>query len=72
MKKSSSWLTLESIKALEIKTSIIFYLAFARSTILLCFFFFFLVIDLNFLIPAINTEIFITVAELATPTGIKT
>ena len=36
------------------------------------FFFFFLIIDLHFLIPAVITEMFIAIAELATPTGIPT
>ena len=39
-------------------------------SILSCFFFFFLIIDLCFLIPAVITEIFIVTAELAVHTGI--
>ena len=45
----SSRLIFESIKALEIKMSILFNLDFANNTIL-CFFLFFLIIDLSFLI----------------------
>ena len=47
---NSSWLTFESIKALEIKTSSVFNLVFADNTILTCFFLFSLVIDLYVLI----------------------
>ena len=36
----------------------------------LCFFFIFLVIDLYFLIPAVITETFVVIAELAISTGI--
>ena len=43
---------LNRVKALEIKTSMPFNLDFANNTILSCFFFFFLIIDLYFLIPA--------------------
>ena len=57
-------LIFESIKALEIKTSIVFNLVFANNTMLSCFFFFFL-IDLCFLIPAVIKVIFIAIAELA-------
>ena len=52
-----------SIKALEIKTSILFNLDFANSTILSCFFFFFLIIDLYFLIPVVIAQIFNPIAE---------
>ena len=41
-----------------------------NNTILPCFFFFFLIIDLYFLIPAIIAQIFNPIAELAIPTGI--
>ena len=51
IKTNSSWLTFEPIEALEIKTSIQFNLDFANNTILSCWFFF-LIIDLYFLIPA--------------------
>ena len=47
----------ESIKALEIKTSLQFNLDFANNTILLCLFFFFLIIiNLYFLIPAVIAQ----------------
>ena len=64
------WLTLESIKALEIKTSLLFNLDFANNTILSCFFFLFLIIELYFLIPAVIAQIFNTIAELVIPIGI--
>ena len=44
-KTNSLWLKYESVKSLEIKTSMLFNLFFASGTILSCFFFFFLVID---------------------------
>ena len=53
-----------------IKNSMVFNLVFASNTILSCFFFFFLIIDLYILTPAVITEIFIAIAELAIPTGI--
>ena len=43
---NSSWLIYKSIKALEIKNSIVFNSVFAKNTILLCYFCFFLMIDL--------------------------
>ena len=55
----NSWLILESIKALKIKTSKLFNLDFDSNTILSCFFFFFLFIELYFLIPAVITKILI-------------
>ena len=60
----------ESIKALEIITSMPFNLLFDNNTILSCFFFFFLIIDLHCLITAIIAHIFILTAELAIPSGI--
>ena len=60
------------IKALEIRTSIAFSLSFPNSTILSCFLFFFFIIDLYFLIPAVIAQIFIPTAELAIPTGTQT
>ena len=59
-----------SIKALEVKTSILCNLDFAKKTILSCFFFFFLIIDLYFLIPAVVAQIFNPIAELIIPVGI--
>ena len=46
-----------SIKDLEIKTSKLFTLHFANNIILSCFFFFSLIIDLYFLIPAVIAQI---------------
>ena len=60
----------ESIKALEIKTSVLLNLVFANNTILSCLFFFFLIIDLYFLIAAFIAQIFNPIAELAIPIGI--
>ena len=60
----------ESVKSLEIKTSMLFNLFFANGTILSCFFFFFLVIDLHFLIPAAIAQIFNLIVELVIPIGI--
>ena len=42
----------------------IFNSDFANSTILSCFFFFFLIIDLYFLIPVVIAQIFNPIAEL--------
>ena len=53
-----------SIKALEIKT---FHLDFVNNTILSCFFFFFLIIDLYFFIPKVIAHIFNPTADLLTP-----
>ena len=49
-----------------------FNLDFASNTILSCFVFFFLIIDLYFLIPAVIAQIFPKIAELVIPTGIPT
>ena len=45
-------------------------LHFANKTILSCFFFFLLIIDLYILIPAVITQIFNLIAELVIPIGI--
>ena len=45
----------------------LFNLDFANNTILSCFFFFFLIIDLYFLIPAAIAQIFNPIAELIIP-----
>ena len=58
------------IKALEIKTSILFNLVSADN-ILPCFFFF-LIIDLYFLIPAVIAKIFNDIAELEILIGTST
>ena len=60
----------ESIEALEIKTSILFCLDFFRNTILSCSFFFFLVINLYFLISAVITQTFNPTTELLITTRI--
>ena len=69
---NSEWVIYESIGALEIKTSIIFDLVLADNSILSCFFFFFLIIYLHFLIPAVTVHIFIPTAEPKIPTGTPT
>ena len=51
-------------------TSMLFNLVFTDNTILLCFFFFFLNIDLCFLIPPVIAQIFNPIAELVIPKGI--
>ena len=68
IKANLSWLIPESIKALEIKTSILFNLDFAGNSILSCFFF--LIIDLHFLIASAITQDFNPNAELVIPRGI--
>ena len=50
----------------------LFNLDFANNTILSCVFFFFLIIDLYFLIHAVITQIFNPIAELVIPIGIST
>ena len=60
----------ELIGALQVKTSILFNLDFANNTILSWFFFFFLIIDLYFLIPAVIAQMFNLILELITPTEI--
>ena len=62
----------ESIKAIEIRASIVFNLSFSNNTILSCFFFFFFMIDLYFLIPAMVAQIFNPIAEIVIPTGTQT
>ena len=48
----------------------LFNLDFANNTILSCFYFFFLVINLYVLIPAVFTKIFNPIAEIVIHTGI--
>ena len=48
----------------------LFNLVFGKNTILSCFFFFFLVIDLYFLITAAIAQIFNPIAELVISIGI--
>ena len=52
-------------------TSILFNLDSANDTTLSCLFFFFLIIDLYFLIPAVIAQIFNPVAGLVIPIGIS-
>ena len=52
------------------KTSVLFNLDFADNTILSCFFFSFLIIDLYFLIPAVIVQISNPISELVIPIGI--
>ena len=54
------------------KTSALFNLDFANDNALLCFFFFFLIIDSYVLIPAVITQIFSPIAEFVVPTGTPT
>ena len=51
-----SWLIYETIKTLEIRTSIASNLVFPNNTFLSCFFFFFLIIDLYILILAVTAN----------------
>ena len=60
------------VKVLEIKTTLLSNLDFVNNLILSCIFFFFLTIDLCFLIPEVITQIFYPTAELAIPIGIPT
>ena len=73
IKTHLSWLIFGLIKALEIKTAMIFNLILANNNnMLLCFFFFLLIIDLFFLVPAIITQFFNAITELVSPIGIST
>ena len=64
---NSLWLIYESTKAIEIRTSIVYNLAFPSSTILSCFFF--LIIGLYILIPAVIEHIFSPTPKLVIATG---
>ena len=61
----------QSIKAIEIQTSMLFNLVFDNNTILSYFVFLFEIIDLYFLIPASIRQIFNPIAELVIPIGIS-
>ena len=50
----------------------LFNFDFANNTILLCFFFFFLINDLEFLIPGVIAKIFNPIVELVISIGIPT
>ena len=69
-KTNSLWLTYQSIKTLEAETSMVFNLVFGSNKILLCFFFFFWLINLYSLIPAVIEQILNPTTELLTPIGI--
>ena len=56
----------------EIKTYMLFNLVFTNNTILLCFLFFFLIIDLYSSISPVVAHILIPTGELVTPTEIPT
>ena len=72
IKTNSSLQITESIKDLEIKTSMLFNLDFANNTILSCFFLIFLIIDLYFFNSCFIAQIFNPIAELVIPTGMPT
>ena len=63
---------LELIEALEIKTSMLFNLVLPSNTILSCFLFFFVIIDLYLILPAVIAQVFNPIAELIIPVGIST
>ena len=67
-----SWLIHESIKASETRTSVIFKLSFSNNINLSMVFFFFFIIDLYFLIPAVIAQMFISNPELVIPTWTQT
>ena len=72
LKKQLTWITSESINALEVKAFMVFNLVLGNSTILSRFFLFFLIIDLYFLIPVVNPQIFNPTAALAIAIRIPT
>ena len=71
IKTNSSWLITESIEVFEIKTFMLFSLDFANNTILSCFFFYFFIIDLYFIIPPATAHIFCSIEEIVIPIGIQ-
>ena len=71
VKINSSRLIFESIKALEIKTSMLFILNYANNSIFSYLFLFILIIDFYFLIPAFIAQIFNPTAELIIPLQIS-
>ena len=56
------------MKVLGIKSSMLFNFDFANNTILTCFFILITHLYLYFLIPAVITQIFKSIAELGAPT----
>ena len=67
-----SFLTHDSIQALEVKNSILFNFVSANSFILSCFFIFFWTVGLYFLISVVIAYIFNHTPELTIATGIPT
>ena len=59
---------MSQLRFYKTKTSVVFNLVFANNTILSCFFFFFLMIELYILISAVIAQTFDSTAELAMPT----
>ena len=57
---------------LGLRSNLVSNLAFPSNTILSCFFPFFFIIDLHFLIPAVIAQIFNSAADLAIPRGTTT
>ena len=64
-------INIELIKDLEIRNSTVSNLAFTSNTILSCFFFFFVIIDLYYLIPEVTEQIFNPIAEHVIPIEIE-
>ena len=62
----------ESSKDLEITALILFNLVFAKNSISSCFFLYFLIIDLYFLIPVVIVQVFNPTTELVIPKGTPT
>ena len=62
----------ESIKSLEIWSSMVFNLFFCDNTILSCFFFFLYNWFIHFICNAVVAQIFVPTAELVIPTEIAT
>ena len=62
---------LKSIKALETRISLVLTLIFINITISSCFFIFFFVIDLYFLIPAVIAQIYNLTTKLVIRTRAK-
>ena len=71
VKTNSSLPIFGSVKALEIKTSMLFDLDFANNTILLCFFYFFLINDLYIFYSPGIPQILNPIAKLVISNGIS-
>ena len=71
IKTNSSLPIFESVKALEIKTSMLFDLDFSNNTILSCFFYFFLINDLYIFYSPDIAQIFNPIAKLVISNGIS-